>query len=90
MREVTRQQESTLVRHFTELVSMAYWTMSGAIIVICLPVGASFDSHHSYDQILLIAEIGVAVSVVPMALLDRHVFPAIRDMEAAAAPRLKN
>ncbi|HXE17730.1 MAG TPA: MFS transporter [Stellaceae bacterium] len=45
--------------------------------------GASFDSHHSYDQILLIAEIGMAVSIVLMALLGPYVFPAIKDMAVA-------
>jgi MFS family permease len=45
--------------------------------------GASFDVDHSYDRILLIAEIGMAVSVVLIALLGRYVFPAIRDGEAA-------
>jgi len=45
--------------------------------------GASFDSHYSYDQILLIAEIGMAVSIVLMALLGPYVFPAIKDMAVA-------
>ncbi|HEY5208972.1 MAG TPA: MFS transporter [Stellaceae bacterium] len=41
--------------------------------------GASFDANHSYDKILSIAEIGMAVSIVLIALLGPYVFPAIRD-----------
>jgi MFS family permease len=52
--------------------------------------GASFDSNHSYDQILPIAEIGMAVSIALMALLGRYVFPAIRDMEAAGDAKAQN
>ena len=47
--------------------------------------GASFNSRHSYDQILLIAEIGMAVSIVLMALLGPYIFPTIRGQEWAEA-----
>ncbi|MGH6980161.1 MAG: hypothetical protein ACREFC_03045, partial [Stellaceae bacterium] len=40
--------------------------------------GASFDATHSYDRILLIAEIGMAVSIVLMSLLGSYAFPATR------------
>jgi MFS family permease len=44
--------------------------------------GASFDANHSYGPILTIAEIGMAVSVVLMALLGRYRFAAMRDASA--------
>ncbi len=47
--------------------------------------GASYDANHSYSQILTIAEIGMAVSVVLIGLLGGYVFPAIRDMAAAGS-----
>jgi MFS family permease len=51
--------------------------------------GASYDANHSYTPILIVCEIGLAVSVVLMALLGRYRFAAIKDMpppEEAAEP----
>lgn len=47
--------------------------------------GASYDANHSYGPILTIAEIGMAVSVVLIALLGRYRFAAIKGQTAAAA-----
>jgi MFS family permease len=44
--------------------------------------GLSYDANHSYAPILTIAEIGMAVSVVLIALLGRYTFPAIRETAA--------
>ncbi len=46
--------------------------------------GASYDTNHSYTPILTICEIGMAISIVLMALLGRYTFPAIRELEKAA------
>jgi MFS family permease len=47
-------------------------------------VGASFDASGGYGQILLIFEIGMALSVVLMALLGAYVYPALRDMKTGS------
>jgi MFS family permease len=44
--------------------------------------GLSYDANHSYTPILTIAEIGMAVSVILIALLGRYTFPASQEAGA--------
>ncbi|HXE15913.1 MAG TPA: MFS transporter [Stellaceae bacterium] len=67
------------LRALAEIYSYTYGIFVIGAGVGPVVFGASFDANHSYAPILMIAEIGMAVSVVLMALLGPYTFPALRD-----------
>jgi MFS family permease len=72
------------LRALAEIYSYTYGIFVIGAGVGPVVFGLSYDANHSYMPILNIAEVGMAVSVVLIALLGRYTFPAIRETEAMA------
>jgi len=69
------------LRALAEIYSYTYGIFVVGAGVGPFVFGASYDVNHSYTPILTISQIGMAISVILMALLGRYTFPAIRDAE---------